>query len=525
MTSKTTNRQPETPIAVIDIGTTFIRMLIAERRGRRGITVLEMAIQSVAIGQDIVASRRIANTTVARCVEILDDFRRLLREYGIAASDVTAVASASLRLADNGEVFLDRLTNTSSLDFHLLDTGQTGFYYHLAFRAINDRRNNWEQGEVAVIDVGGLTCSLLCRKDGEIRYVQTFGVGSLQLRHQMEEAALRPQQLEALTEGRTREIAEQIRKNTDSPKTGKLLLMGREMRFAASLLRPRKRLRDTAAPVVTRLGVAELGKLLRRLETTAVEEMVRLWQISYPDAEMLVPSLHIVLSVAAALGLSTLHVSGVSFSHGLIEEALDGDTTWTTAMRKHVLRVARETGDKYQYDASHAGQVTRVALDLFDRLQAEHGCGARHRLMLEVAALLHDIGVFISVHAHHKHTMYLVRHTEFAGLSSREIELIAVICRYHRRAIPKASHPEYLALREDERLLVAKLAAILRVADALDRVHDQRLGRIAFEPQADMLVCVPSRQVATSAEEVALSEKGELFELMFGRRCVIRNPG
>ena len=522
------NRQPSkpasAPIAVIDIGTTFIRMLIAEKRGRRGVHVLEKAVQSVAIGQDIVAARRISNATAARCVEILDDFRRLLDEYGIAAEDVTAVASATLQQADNGEAFLDRLSNTAALDFRLLDPGQLGYYYHLAFRAINDSRGNWEKGEAAVIDIGGLTCCVLCRKQGEIRYVQTFGVGSLQLRNQMEEAGLRPQQLGALTEGRTREIAEQIRKNTDSPRTIKLLLMGREMRFAARLLRPDRRLAGAAGPVVTRLDLGEVEALLARLETTSVEAMVRRWQISYPDADMLVPSLHIVLAIARELGIKTLHVSGVSFSHGLIEEAVGGET-WSTAMRKHVLRIARETGEKYQYDAAHAGQVAKIALDLFDLLQPEHGCTDRHRLLLEVAALLHDIGVFVSVHGHHKHTMYLLRNTEFAGLSSREIELIAVVCRYHRRSIPKLNHPEYFALRQDERLLVGKLAAVLRVADALDRVHDQSLGRVAFELGADTLSCIPVRQVATGAEEVALAEKSELFELMFGRRCVIRNPG
>lgn len=510
------------PIAVIDIGATFIRMLIAEKETSGGTQILERTVQSVSLGRDIAASRRIANSTVEQCVQILKSFRLLLQEYGIDAGAVTAVATATLRLADNSAVFLDRLSNTSHFFFRLLDPGQVGYYYHLAFRAIHDSGNNWEKGEAVVLEIGGLTCGMLCRNDGEIRFMQTFSVGSLNLRRQMEEASLRPQQLSALAEGKTREIAEQVRKNIGALKSVKLLLMGHEMRFAAGLLHANRKPKAASASDVTCLAVEELEKLLLQVESTSTEEMVRQWHLSYPDAELLGPSLSIAISVARALGLKQIYVSSLSFSHGLLEEAVAG-SAWTTSMRKHVLRVARETGEKYQYDERHARQVARISLTLFDLLQEEHGCTQRHRLILEVSALLHDIGVFVGVHMHNKHTMYLVRNTEFAGLSSEEIELIAVISRYHRKSIPKSNHPEYMALPPENRLVVSKLSAILRVADALDRVHDQSLGRLRFELTEDSLICIPDRPVATSAEQVALVEKGDLFELMFGRRCYLHD--
>ncbi len=510
-------------IAVIDIGTTFIRMMIAEQCGTKDIHILEKAVQTVALGWDIVAARRISNTTAEQCVRILKSFRRLLEEYGIRDDSIKAVATFTLRLADNCEGFLDRLSTTSRINFHLLDPGQIGYYYHLVFRALRDGRIDWEKGEAVVLEIGGLSCGMLCRKAGEIRFVQTFGVGSLQLRRQMEEASLKPQQYSDLADGRTHEIAGQIRKNVDNLKTLKLLFMGREMRHAAARLHPGRGAGDGSASDVIALSVKELEKLLKQVAATSTEELVRQWQLSYPDAELLAPSLSIAISVANALGLARLYVSSMSFSHGLLEEAVSG-TTWTTIMRKHVLRVARETGEKYLYDARHSEQVSRIALALFDLLQEEHACTPRQRLLLEVAARLHDIGVFVSVHAHNKHAMYLIRNTEFAGLSGEEIERIAVITRYHRKAIPKSTHPEYQALPVGDRLVVSKLAAMLRVADALDRVHDQSLGRIRFELNDNALICIPSRQVVTSAEQVALGEKGNLFELMFGRKCYLYNP-
>jgi exopolyphosphatase/guanosine-5'-triphosphate,3'-diphosphate pyrophosphatase len=214
----------------------------------------------------------------------------------------------------------------------------------------------------------------------------------------------------------------------------------------------------------------------------------------------------------------------MSFCDGLVIEAVEG-LVWDKRMSHHILRIAQETGQKYRYDARHASHVARLTMRLFDLLQAEHRCTPLHRLILEVAAWLHDIGVFINTRGHHKHSMYIIQHTEFPGLNARVINLIALVARYHRKAIPQPTQPDYMALSHDDRLVVCKLAALLRVADALDRVHDQSLGGdILLDLQDEVLTCIPVQPVDISAEQLALAEKGDLFEQIYGRRCLIRNP-
>lgn len=508
------------PVAVIDIGSTFIRLTIAEKRGERGVRVLERAVQSVAIGRDVVKERRISNTTIEQCVSILYSFAVLLKEYGIPPEAVQAVANAAVRQADNRDAFLDRLSIASRIPFRMIDPGQIGYYYHLALRVIRNKQSGWEKGNVAVTEIGGLTCSLLFRKEGEIRFAQTYGIGSLRLLQQMEKAGLGPAQLEELAEGRTREVAIHLRQNIGADEPIRLLFMGREMRYAAARLHANEKVSSTAT-IITRLSVSALERLVGQVLRESVEEEVRLWQISYPDAELLAPSLCMAISIARALQLKDVYVSNLSFSDGLLVEAVDG-LVWTTTMKRHVLRIAKETGTKYRYDARHAAKVSEAALALFDLLQAEHGCTDRHRLLLEIACLLHDIGVFVNARGHHKHALYLIRNTEFTGLSLSEINLIALIARYHRKATPQMNHPDYAALTHEDRLIVCKLAALLRVADALDRVHDQSLGKLRFELAPEAVLCIPERRVETSAEQVALVEKGDLFEQIFGRRCLIR---
>ena len=523
MKTKKNSSPPNKPVAVVDIGSTFLRLIIAEKRGEKGIGVLERIVQSVPLGRDVVVSRRIANTTVEQCVQILKRFCLLLQEYDIAPESVKAVASSAVRQAENSEAFLDRLSIASRISFHMLDPGQIGYYYHLAFKAIHDRQAGWEKGGVLVMEIGGLTCGALYRKEGEIRFAQTYSMGSLRIRQQMESSGLSSKQLDELVNGQTKKMTLHLQQNIGEDPSFKLLLMGREMRAAAARLRDAKAPADPTSLTVTKLSVSKLGRLTQDVMDKTVEEVSRSWQISYPDAEILAPTLYMALSVAKMLDLKNVYVSNLSFSDGLLVEAVEGLARTTTMMR-HVVRIARETGEKYLYDARHATQVTTMALKLFDLLQAEHFCSERHRLLLEVAALLHDIGVFVNARGHHKHSLYLIRNTEFTGLSSEEINMIALVARYHRKSMPQMSHPEYAALPHKDRLVVCKLAALLRVADALDRVHNQSMGQLRFELEPDTLVCIPDRRVGTGAEQVALGEKGDLFELIYGRRCFMHSP-
>ena len=167
-------------------------------------------------------------------------------------------------------------------------------------------------------------------------------------------------------------------------------------------------------------------------------------------------------------------------------------------------------------DLDHANNVAEVAVRLFDLFQADHGLGARHRLLLRVAALLHEVGGFVSSRAHHKHSEYLIANSEIFGLNRNEIVLVSQIARYHRRSVPRASHPSYMALSRESRVVVNKLAALLRVADAMIRGHRRRASDIQFQRQGDeLIVSLPSGRDLL-LEERAMETKGDLFEDIFG---------
>jgi exopolyphosphatase/guanosine-5'-triphosphate,3'-diphosphate pyrophosphatase len=159
---------------------------------------------------------------------------------------------------------------------------------------------------------------------------------------------------------------------------------------------------------------------------------------------------------------------------------------------------------------------------LFNLLASQYHLSARLELFLTLASLLHDTGQFVEMSGHHKHSLYLITHSNLFGLGARDIKLIAVIARYHRKALPSVTHPEFSALDRDSRMAVLKLAAILRVCDALDRRHLHGSLDIAFARRERELVITMQKQSDISIEQLALKDKANLFEQVYGMSVVLR---
>jgi len=164
-----------------------------------------------------------------------------------------------------------------------------------------------------------------------------------------------------------------------------------------------------------------------------------------------------------------------------------------------------------------------LSLSLFDQLQAEHGLENKERLLLEAAAILHDIGRYVSDRSHHKHTQYLIGASEIFGLSREDIDLIANIARYHRKSAPMRTHPAYASLDRDSRMIVSKLAALLRVADALDQDYSKKIKnlRVAKDEERSRYVLEVEAEGDLTMERFSVETKGDLFKAIFGKPIVL----
>ena len=259
-----------------------------------------------------------------------------------------------------------------------------------------------------------------------------------------------------------------------------------------------------------------------RLQSMTLDDIVDTFQIPYDEAEPLVPALTVYQAFLAPTSADTLIVPNVSIRDGvLLAVTTDATEHIHQDFYSQVVASARSLVRKYHADEVHACHVTDLALSLFDQLTEEHGLNEHHRLLLEVSALLHDIGSFINPSGHHKHGAYIVANSDIFGLKPEEIEIIANVVRYHRKALPDRNHADFVSLARDERILVMKLAAILRVADGMDRSHRQRIKQVTVEMTDDELRLHAIHEDDLRLAQHALASKGAMFEDVFGLKPVL----
>jgi exopolyphosphatase/guanosine-5'-triphosphate,3'-diphosphate pyrophosphatase len=190
-----------------------------------------------------------------------------------------------------------------------------------------------------------------------------------------------------------------------------------------------------------------------------------------------VPATAIFLRLTHVLNLTTILAPGVGLAAGALEELVDKFFhVWDSAGEaERILEACARLGRRYHFDEHHARQVCRFATQLFDDLQRVHAFGDRDGLLLRAAAMLHDIGDYVHYSGHHKHSHYLIMHADIMGLTPDERAIVANIARYHRKGPPDATHPGYRDLTKEARGKVRGLASMLRIADALDREHKQKI--------------------------------------------------
>ncbi len=509
----------ETLSAVIELGTTSVRMVIAQF-AEGSVSTLDSLQQPVTLGKDTFTRGYIGRTTTEQCVRALRSFRKILDEYAIGSSDaIEAVATSAVREANNSEAFLDRIFIATGLDVRVLDETETNRITYLGVHSVFQEEQIFEDRDALVVEVGGGSTQAILLRKGQVGHSHTYRLGSLRLRQMLDDFSAAVTDRRQITESQILNVVEQV--VNDLPAKGHrcMLALGGEVRFAMGYLR-----KTSEAGSLSKLNVAELSELTDRILDLSIEKIVGKYHVSYPEAETLGLGLLVYVRLAESLGLKSIYVGRASLRDGLLQEKSTG-MSWTAEFKQQIYNSALDIGRKYDFDRKHSEHVCNLALQLFHALQAEHHLSERYEIILTVAALLHDIGMFISNRSHHKHSMYLILNCDIFGMSARDLLLTALVSRYHRKALPRTNHERYMDLQRKDRVVVLKLAAILRVADALDRGHMQRRKdlNVRFE-QGKMVIEMPGAGDLTM-EQHGLREKGQMFARVYGMDVVLTDSG
>ncbi|MHC4177049.1 MAG: Ppx/GppA phosphatase family protein [Planctomycetota bacterium] len=497
-------------VAAIDVGSNSLRMAIAEVLPDGRIEILEQLRRAVSLGRDTFVRGRLGGQSMRAALAVLRDYRQMLRLYNVER--VRAVATSAVREASNADTFLDRIFMATDLQVEVIDTSQESRLTVSAVRQAVGDALGINRDETLIADVGGGSTLLTVLHDGEIAAAQSLRLGSIRLQEVLSTSGEPPQRSAALLHQQILNETATLRRSFPLENVESFVAVGGDARFAAREIgQP-----DTAAALVT-VDRAELDKLVRRCQQQTAEDLSKRHGLPFAEAETLVPALLVYQILLHKTLARRMIVSQVSIRDGLLLDlARDATGQEDQALLDGVIHSAMAITEKYGASLEHAQDVADLAVALFDQLQADHGLGARHRLLLRVAGLLHEVGSVVSNRAHHKHSYYLISNSEVFGLNRDETMIVAHIARYHRRGMPKPSHVEYMALPRKTRVVINKLAALLRMADALARGHLRRVSDLRFERQGDELVVYVPGGVDLLLERKAIANKGDLFEDIYG---------
>lgn len=500
-------------LAAIDVGSNGIRLIVGKVNGDRNMQILENIREAVRLGQDVFTKSVIAEETIDKAAEAFARFKSV-----IAAHDVKwtkAIATSAVREAQNKDLFVDRMEQASGITINIVDGEEEAVLIHLAVAS----KINLKNKRAILVDIGGGSTEVTLVADGQILSTESYRMGTVRLLQLLEEKKHGEKKFSQLVREYVDATQKRMKKELGAEKIDLCVGTGGNIEALGAL---RVQLFGKERNDIVQAD--ELDALVRKLQSMTYEERIRQLLLRPDRADVIVPASIVIQKLLKRAGVDELHIPSVGLKDGLLidmVQELYGEKK--TSSRDQVLTSALQLGRKFSFDEQHGLAVARYAIRLFDETRSLHNLPMEYRLLLEVAALLHDIGHFINMIDHHKHTLYLLTKSPVIGLSKAQIAIVANVARYHRKSLPKPQHEAYSVLSSKERVIVSKLAAILRLADAMDNEHATKVEDFTVEYKKPRFILTLKGEGDLLLEKWALMKKAAMFEEVYSVKLSIND--
>ncbi len=503
--------------AVIEIGSTGIRMLVAETTDDKKRNILDRSEFPANIGRDVFTSRYISRDTLLNAQRILNRFGEQLAAWGLTREETLVLGTSAVREALNRDPFVDRIKIKTGFTVRVIDGIEENRLMYIAVtECLKEESFSVRQSNSIILDVSGGATEMMLMENGSMVGAHSLRLGTVII----------GQQIHSMTgdTGDAIRFVTEFINNTRATLNAEMNLdqvqqfiaLGKDMQIAAIM---------EGKSVSTFLWEIERDRFdafVDEVEHYSEEECVARFKMSYSEAKTFLISLLTYRQFISLTNVKKIVVPETSIQEGaVIALSEEGGQELLKEFSEQIVASARTLLRKYKGDEDHAEYVRHVSCRLFDKLESELGLDAHARMLLEVSALLHDIGMFIRAEDHNLHSCYIIRHSEIFGLSADEMNLVALIALYHKGKVSPQNEAEVKLLPRASRLTILKLCAILRVADSFDRSHRQRLRDFSISLSKDSITFRIKGHEHMGLERLALQEKSDLFEDVFGYNVVL----
>lgn len=500
--------------AAIDIGSYNVTMEIFEISRKQGLKSIDCVDSRMELGRETYAKGRISDKNVKALCEVLNDYKRIMKEYQV--TDYRVCATSALREAKNAEIVIGRIYQNTGMSVHVLSNSEQRF---LGYKSIASTEADFPKiiaKGTAVLDIGGGSIQISLFDKDMLITTQNIKLGNLRIRERLMNLENSVLHYETLVEEFIRnEIISFKKIHLKDRKIENVILIG-------------EYIPDILVNYVGDQRVIRKDQFMELYQTIISRSPIELavfLNIPLENASLLLPTAIIYRYFMDALGADTIWAPGTRLTDGMAYDYAEKAKLIRSGHNfdNDIVMAARNIGKRYGVSKAHVQMVSVIALTLFDSMKKIHGLGQRERLLLECAVYLHDCGKYVSLVDAAECNYQIIMATEIIGISHTEREILAQVVRFN--TLPMESF-ESLARRTNlglaEYLTVTKLAAILRLANAMDRSHLQKVEQIKAAVHEEELRINLITNKDYTLEQGLLNEKIDAFEDVFGIRPVLK---
>ncbi len=486
----------ETVIAAIDVGTNAVRLELARPAADGAFDTLHQERDPVRPGEGVFETGSMPPAVMNRLIGTLRRYGALCRRH---KAKVRAVATSALREARNRDEIVRRVRSEAGL---LLEVVSGKEEARLICLGVLHGKPAHERS--LVVDIGGGSTEVATAVGEDPTNLWSVALGSVRVTEVFKaHARINQKQLKLMRDFAAEAVQE--------------ALPGRGALSAKSALGSS----GTINALVTYAAVQGTGHATNKQVTQAVETLVEMGpegrrrMFDGRRADIIVAGAVILEAVMRHLGILRITRPDRGLRDGVLVDLMARQASGYDGSLE---ATAVAMGRRFYFDEKHSRQVAKFALSLFDDLAVLHKLPAAARPLLEVAALLHDIGNSVSYQRHHKHTHYLIQNADIPGLADRERQLAALIARFHRRSPPELGHELFAELTPAEVSLVRKASTLLRIADSLDRSHHQPVSGVRAHLAGPVVAVKVRARSPVDLELWDAQHEVPLFRRVFGKR-------
>lgn len=486
--------------AVINIGASAIRMQISEFTNGKE-TLLEYLVSPLRLGRDTFSKGYITLESLNKAVDIMKKFADKLTEYDLW-KNYKAICTSGVRDADNKFFFVDRIKTKTGIDLHIIDELEELYVKYLAIK--NDIREfkKYEDEGVLLLNFSSGNVGINIFRDGINLFSSVLPYGSLRIAEYVKNIKneLKHRAFDIYAEKLTNQIRQYCKGINDIKY---LIGSGSSINLLTEVINPKSN-------TIKRNDLEKLYNKFKYLEPSKISEELK---ISDYNGEIFLPTVRLYLSVMNMLGTKEMLFSKQTFPHQLLlyysKKIKDNN------LQKRLIKNLYHFGKKYNLDEKHSRQVSHFAIKLFDALEDLHSLNSREKFILEASAILHDIGYYIDIHNHHEHSSYIINSFKMPGYDKKTMNIISTISYLHREKKIRTDNI-FTQLSPEDQLVIKKIVAILKIADALDASHMQIIQDIKVDVSDTVIRVTALSKDIPYIEEKVFNRKNRDFLEIFG---------